>query len=139
MHRPRILTAIVLAAMLAAACGPGGGASPSPTAGAGRPSSPAVIAVVEPTQGQVVTGDTVHVVVSLQNAKVVDTTSTHIVPTEGHVHLYLDNALVYMQYSLQQDLPVKPGTYTLRAEFVAADHAPFDPRVFSPQVIFTVK
>jgi hypothetical protein len=27
----------------------------------------------------------------------------------------------------------------LKAEFVAADHAPFSPRVWSPEVIFTVR
>ncbi|TAM67432.1 MAG: hypothetical protein EPN50_05245 [Chloroflexota bacterium] len=140
MHRTRTPLAFALVAILAAACGPAGAASPSASpSSASRPSSPAVITITEPTQGQVVTGSTVHVVVALQGAKVVQQTTTHIVPTEGHVHLYLDNALVYMQYSLQQDLPVHPGTYTLRAEFVAADHAPFDPRVFSEQVIFTVK
>ena len=54
------------------------------------------------------------------------------------MHLYLDNTLVYMQYSLQQDLPVPPGTHVLRAEFVASDHVPFDPRVWSQSVVFTV-
>ena len=40
---------------------------------------------------------------------------------------------------LVQDLPVHTGTYVLRAEFVASDHAPFNPRVYSPSVVFTVK
>jgi hypothetical protein len=44
-----------------------------------------------------------------------------------------------MNYGLEQDLPVQPGTIVLKAEFVAADHAPFNPRVWSPEVIFTVK
>ena len=32
-----------------------------------------------------------------------------------------------------------PGRYVIKAEFVASDHAPFNPRVWSPEVIFTVK
>jgi len=80
----------------------------------------------------------VHVVVALQNATVVQATTTTITPTEGHVHLYLDNQLIYMAYQLQQDVSVKPGVYTLKAEYVAADHFPFNPRVYSESIVFTV-
>jgi hypothetical protein len=130
------------AVMLLSACG-GGGAAP-PTAGAtpnqaSRPSSPAILTITSPGNGQVVTGTMVRVVVSLQNATVVKQTSTHIQPDQGHVHLYLDNQLIYMQYSLAQDVTVHPGVYSLKAEFVAADHFPFNPRVYSSVVIFTVR
>ena len=84
------------------------------------------------------TGTTLHVVITLQNATIVPATTTNVSPTTGHVHLYVDNVLVSMNYGLTQDLPVHPGTYVLKAEFVAADHAPFDPRVWSNQVFFTV-
>jgi hypothetical protein len=48
------------------------------------------------------------------------------------VHLVLDGKPVSMTYGLVQvvDLrDVPPGSHTLQAEYVAADHAPFDPRV----------
>ena len=32
-----------------------------------------------------------------------------------------------------------PGTHILHAEFVASDHYPFDPRVVTPDVVFTVQ
>ncbi|HEY7526301.1 MAG TPA: hypothetical protein VIA82_05675 [Candidatus Limnocylindria bacterium] len=67
------------------------------------------------------------------------TTTTNIRPDQGHVHLYVDNVLVSMNYALEQDMPVHAGTYVLKAEFVASDHAPFSPRVWSNQVLFTVK
>lgn len=142
--RRTLVTLAVTVVMVVAACGGGGGGSPSPTAAATpnpatRPASPAVLSITSPSNGQVVTGTTVHVVVSLQNATVVKLTSTHIQPDQGHVHLYLDNQLIYMQYSLQQDVPVHPGVYSLKAEFVAADHFPFKPRVWSSVVIFTVR
>ena len=85
------------------------------------------------------TGTTVHVVISLTGAQIVSATTTNIQPDQGHVHLYVDNVLVSMNYGLEQDLPVSPGTYVLKAEFVASDHAPFNPRVWSPEVFFTVK
>ena len=144
---PRLLI-IVLAALLVAACNPGPTVSPTPaTAGpsesgaasSGRPSSPAVLAIVSPTPNDVINGGTVHVVVQLTGAKVIAATTSSVRPDEGHVHLYLDNSLIYMQYSLSQDVPVNPGTYVLKAEFVASDHAPFNPRVWSTQVFFTVK
>ena len=143
--------AVLLVALIVAACGGSAGSSASDTAspiGSGlvapspagsRPSSPASVAIVSPQPNQVVSGTSVHVVISLQNATIVPATTTNISPDTGHVHLYVDNVLVSMNYGLEQDLPVHPGTYLLKAEFVAADHAPFDPRVWSPEVIFTVK
>jgi hypothetical protein len=110
----------------------------APTPAGSRPSSPAIVSIVSPTANQALTGTTVQVVLSLQNATIVPATTTNITPTTGHVHLYVDNALVSMNYGLTQSLPVHPGTYVLKAEFVAADHAPFDPRVWSPEIIFTV-
>ena len=83
-----------------------------------------MVTIVSPTANQVVTGTSLHVVITLQNATIVPATTTNVSPTTGHVHLYVDNVLVSMNYGLTQDLPVHPGTYVLKAEFVAADHAP---------------
>ena len=152
----RPLAAVLMAALVAAACA-GGGAAPGSDSGSGagspaasasaspatsvgpRPSSPAVIAITQPASGASVTGSIVHVVITLQGAQIVSATTTNVRPDQGHVHLYVDNVLVSMNYGLEQDIPVKPGTYVLKAEFVASDHAPFNPRVWSQQVFFTVK
>jgi hypothetical protein len=125
---------LVVLAMALASCG----TTPSPSPSVVRPSSPAVVTIVEPAAGQTVSG-TVHVVLSLTGAKIVNQTSTNIRPDEGHVHLFVDNVLKSMNYGLEQDLQLPPGTYVLSAEFVAADHAPFNPRVVSGQTIFTVQ
>ena len=98
-----------------------------------------MVTIVQPANGATVTDTTVHVVLSLKDATIVTTTSTNIRPDEGHVHLYVDNVLYSMNYGLEQDVPVTPGNYVIRAEFVASDHAPFDPRVWSDPVQFTVK
>ena len=126
---------LIVAAILLISCSGQMTASPSVV----RPSSPAVVTIVEPAAGQTVSGTTVHVVLSLTGAKIVSQTTTHIRPDEGHVHLFVDHVLVSMNYGLEQDLPVHPGTYVLSAEFVAADHAPFNPRVLSADTIFTVR
>jgi PBP1b-binding outer membrane lipoprotein LpoB len=130
----RVLTAALAAVLLAACSSP---APPSPSAS--RPSSPAIVTIVQPTNGETITGTSVHVVLSLTSATIVSQTTTNIRPDQGHVHLFVDNVLVSMNYGLEQDLPVHAGTYVLKAEFVAADHAPFNPRVWSSETIFTVK
>jgi hypothetical protein len=140
----RSLLRLVLPALAVSLIGCGG-ATPSPSAAAAsaaggpRPSSPATLEIVEPASGSTVSGTTVHITLKLTGARIVTTTSTAIKPDEGHVHLYVDNNLFSMNYALEADLPVNPGTYVLRAEFVASDHAPFNPRVWSNQVFFTVK
>jgi hypothetical protein len=138
---PRGLNLLLLFALAAVVTGCGGDSTPThpaiPSSGP-RPSSPATVGIVEPEQGATVTGDTLHVVLQLTGATIVPQTSTAIRPDEGHVHLYVNNVLVSMNYGLEQDLPVQPGSTVLRAEFVAADHAPFSPRVWSDEIVFTV-
>jgi hypothetical protein len=144
---PRPLAA-ALAALVVASCSSGPPTSPAPASTdapyasyqpSGRPSTSAVVSIVSPAPNAVITGSTVHVVVSVTGATIVDDTNEDIRPDQGHVHLYLDNTLWYMQYSLTKDIPVNPGTYVIKAEFVANDHAPFNPRDWSPQIFFTVK
>jgi len=127
--------ALALVGVLLAACS----GQPAPSPSLTRPSSPAVITVVEPVAGETVQGTTVHVVLSLQGAEVVAQTTTDIRPDQGHIHLYVNNVLVSMNYGLEQDVPVHTGSYVVKAEFVAADHAPFNPRVWSAEAIFTVE
>jgi hypothetical protein len=136
---PRHVTASLVAglavALLLAACG---NATSSPTLGP-RPSTPATVEVVEPASGAIVEGSSAHVVLRLTGARIVPETTTAIRPDEGHLHLYVNNSLVSMNYGLEQDIPVQPGTLVIKAEFVAADHAPFSPRVWSAENVFTVR
>ena len=98
-----------------------------------------MVAITNPVSGAQLTGTSVHVVLTLVGARIVNATTTNIRPDEGHIHLYVNNALVSMNYGLDQDFAVVPGTYVLKAEFVGADHGPFNPRVWSPEVFFTVR
>jgi hypothetical protein len=137
----RSLGLLVLATLVGACSSPIGSApaTAAPSASGARPSSPATVKIVQPASGASLTGKTAHIVLKLDGARIVSATTTTLRPDEGHVHLYVDNVLVSMNYGLEQDIPISPGTYVLKAEFVAADHAPFSPRVWSPDAFFTVK
>lgn len=74
----------------------------------------------------------------LRGAEIVDKTTTRIRGDQGHVHLYVDGKLVTMNYGLRERLPqLTPGQHVVQVEFVAADHAPFEPRVLT-QAAFEV-
>jgi hypothetical protein len=138
-HRPGRLAVLGIASLLVAACsGEPVATHPGFSSLGPRPSSPATVAIVEPAQGATVTGESVHVVLELTGATIVPETTTNLRPDQGHLHLYVNNQLVSMNYGLEQDIPVQPGTLVLKAEFVAADHVPFSPRVWSVETVFTV-
>jgi hypothetical protein len=97
----------------------------------GRPSTTGQLEIVSPAQGEVFRGDpaSIPVELRLEGAKIVPFSSLHLVPNEGHIHLYLDGSLVSMTTGLTAQVSASPGQHELRAEFVAVDHGPFDPRV----------
>ncbi|HEY1330785.1 MAG TPA: hypothetical protein VGH10_04855 [Actinomycetota bacterium] len=97
-----------------------------------RPSTAAHLTIVSPRAGQVYSGNPalVPVRLTLAGGKVVPLTSLHLVPNEGHIHLYLDGKLVQMT-GLEAEISAVPGSHTLLAEFVAIDHLSFEPRVLA--------
>ncbi len=143
MRAPRTVSVsiVVLAGLLMASCGGAGNdGSPAETGStAARPSSTANLSIVEPKVDQVVHGSSVDLRVKLKDAKLVPATTTDIVPDEGHLHVLLDDQLISMTEGLDQTIPdVTPGPHRIQVEFVASDHAPFDPRVVAV-VAFEVK
>ena len=106
--------------------------TPTATPTGARPASTAALSIDRPVAGQPVSGTQVEVVMTLDGGRIVEAATTRLTPDTGHVHLSLDGKLVSMTYGLVQLVDVKglsPGEHTLEAEFVAADHGPFDPRV----------
>lgn len=133
MNRARL---IVLAALLAGCSVGTPTATPAPTLEP-RPSSLATLEILAPTQGASVVAASTHVQLKLTGGTIVEQTTIAIRPDEGHVHLYVDNQLVTMNYGLEQDLVLTVGSHSIKAEFVAADHAPFNPRAWSPEIVVT--
>ncbi|MEX0985451.1 MAG: DUF6130 family protein [Actinomycetota bacterium] len=103
--------------------------SPSPGP---RPSSTARLKIAEPRAGEVVVDDIFALRIDLSNASLTDESTTDLRPDVGHLHVMLDGRLLTMTSGTEQELDASalaPGPHTLEVEFVAADHAPFDPRV----------
>jgi hypothetical protein len=150
MRRPLLvlLTAVILGLTACASATADGGPSgtqqptpyPTPPGGLGhRPSTPVTITLISPTSGVVVHGTSVVVTVSISGGTVTAALGGDADPTKGHVHLYLNNQLIYMAYTLTQKVTVQPGLeYSMYAEFVAQDHYPFAPRDVTPTIFFTV-
>jgi hypothetical protein len=130
-----VAAAAVILALAGTACGsdaPNAGTTSmsSATPPAPRPSSSAELSIVAPLDGQVIDGDAVALRIRLRGAKVIAATTTDLQPDEGHLHVILDDELISMTSGLGQRIPdVASGPHLLKVEFVANDHAPFEPRV----------
>ena len=144
--RPTIRSApaaLVSIALVASACGGSGGsadgsatpsvthASMSMTAGP-RPSTDATLAIVSPGNGETIHGSDVTLKLERDGGTIAASASTELVPDEGHLHVVLDDQLISMTSDLESVISdVAPGTHLIKVEFVANDHAPFDPRVIA--------
>ena len=95
-----------------------------------RPSTTAQLEIVSPRAGEVFRGDPASVLVALRldGGRVVPISSLRLIPNAGHIHMYLDGFLVSMTTGLDATVSASPGQHQLQVEFVAVDHAPFQPR-----------
>lgn len=102
-----------------------------PAPSAVRPSSTAHVQILSPTLDQVFHGQPAPIPLNIKviGGRIVPVTSTHLVPNEGHIHVFVDGAIVLMSYATTGRIWVDPGEHVLEAEFVALDHGPFSPRV----------
>jgi hypothetical protein len=105
---------------------------------ASRPASTATLRFATPHNGLTTSKDELTVRLDLEGGTLTPLTTTVITPDTGHVHLSLDGSLVSMAGGALQVVDLRnvaPGPHTLTAEFVAADHLPFNPPV-TAQVTF---
>ena len=146
-HHFRTRTAVLLAVAglglaLTACSGGNSGGSDAPATttavAAARPSSPAKLIITRPKNGQTVRQQRPELHLELDGGKIVSQTTTRVQGDEGHIHRHVDGKLVAMNYGLRQRLPaLPPGQHVVQVEFVAADHAPFEPRILT-QAAFEV-
>ena len=146
-HHFRTRTAVLLAVAglglaLTACSGGNSGGSDAPATttavAAARPSSPTKLIITRPKNGQTVRQQHPELHLELDGGKIVSQTTTRVQGDEGHIHLHVDGKLVAMNYGLRQRLPaLPPGQHVVQVEFVAADHAPFEPRILT-QAAFEV-
>ena len=136
----RLALAALAVVLLGACSSPGGSTStPAPASPAARPTSTAKLTILAPRNGQTIRRQAPEVRLGLAGAEIISQTTTRVRPDQGHIHLLVDGKLVAMNYGLNERLPtLTPGQHLVQVEFVAADHAPFDPRVLT-QAAFTVK
>ena len=120
--------------LVAAGC-----SSKAKSTGSQRPSTTAQIQIVQPTAGEVVTGTTLQVMISLTGGTIVPTATASPLPGNvGHIHLIDNGSIVSMAFGTTQQISVTPGTHFLEAEFVASDHGSYYPRDIS-SVHFTAQ
>ncbi len=127
----------IAVALLAGACGSSGS---SGDASSDRPTTDARVEITSPAPNAV-TGRIVDLAVRLDDARLVPAVQVggRIRPDRGHLHVSVDGQLVSMPNRLRDRLPpMTPGTHTIQAEFVAADHQPFANRVVAA-VTFRVR
>jgi hypothetical protein len=99
-----------------------------------RPHSTASIEVVSPTRNEVVSGDRMQVEVRLIGGRLTSLTTTNVRPNVGHIHVSIDGQLLTMSTATRSEIDISglsDGEHLLQAEFVAADHGPFDPPVLT--------
>ncbi|MFN2613234.1 MAG: hypothetical protein ABR552_00250 [Actinomycetota bacterium] len=63
-------------------------------------------------------------------------TTTTVTPDTGHVHVSMDGRLLTLYAGSSYTIPsVPPGSHLIQAEFVEANHTPFNPRVLDAVTI----
>jgi hypothetical protein len=50
-------------------------------------------------------------------------------PTQGHLHVFVDDELISMPTSPAQEVELEAGDHTIVVEFTTADHRSFEPRI----------
>ena len=121
------VAAIVVIAIIAVGAGAYELSYVPPASGSGSP----IVSIVSPTDGATVS-DTFTVTVS---------TSNFNIPTQGHIHVYLDTL---QNYQLGNGptftfTNVAPGTHVIWAQLQNPDHSPLNPPVQTQPITITVE
>src|SRR2546428_11389395 len=127
--RAAVVAVMGFVLVVVAGCGMRGKPAAAPAVNQPRPRSMATLQILEPLPGSVLASTKVRVRLALSGGRIIQETTTRLVPDEGHIHLLVDGQIVSMTYGLGHEEEVAPGAHLLQAEYVANDHFPFNPRV----------
>jgi predicted component of type VI protein secretion system len=119
-----VVLGVAAAVVLLGACSSSSASSAPP---ATRPATTARLRILAPRPGAVV-GAQPTLRLQLTGARLANAAAAggNVPADQGFVHVYVDDKLVSVLYSLSQKLPtLDPGPHTVRVELVAVDHAPF--------------
>lgn len=86
----------------------------------------ATVSISEPRDGDTVEAGVVPVLVALEGGELATTPSA---TKGGHIHLFVDDQLVNMPYTLDLDVRLAPGEHAIKVEYVDLQHLSYDPPV----------
>lgn len=95
-----------------------------------RPKSTATLTITTPQPSETVSSPFT-VQMDLQGGRIIALASKKLEADTGHIHVLIDGRLESQTAGLSQELTAEPGDHLVQAEFVAADHSPFNPRVLA--------
>ena len=107
------------------------------TQGCVETKSPARIAIVTPSEGQMLETGSVDLELRLAGGSIGDPKARANRSGEGQLHIIVDGQLSSVEGAERQTLDLSAGRHVVEVEYVANDHRPFCPRV-SDQVSFLV-
>ena len=84
------------------------------------------MSISEPSDGATVDAGVVPVLVTLDGGELASSPSA---TKGGHIHLFVDDQLVNMPYTLDLDVRLKPGAHAIKVEYVDLQHLSYDPPV----------
>lgn len=92
----------------------------------GQATTTATVSISEPRNGDTVDAGVVPVLVTLEGGELAASASA---TKGGHIHLFVDDQLVNMPYTLNLDVRLKPGEHAIKVEYVDLQHLSYDPPV----------
>jgi hypothetical protein len=126
-----VVSVVLLIAAFAVGTGAfalGGSSSTSTTATVAAPDGVAV-EITNPRDGSSVrAGRPVSIEGQISGGELTSATRSDD-PTQGHLHVFVDDELISMPSTPTQEVELKPGEHTIAVEFTTADHRSFEPRI----------
>jgi hypothetical protein len=100
-----------------------------------RPSSPATLRVLSPTEGERFASNAVPLQVEVTGGEVAPASLGRIMDGKGHLQVRVDRILVTRAGNPVQVLQIPDGRHQIVVEYVAGDYLPFCPKVSETRTV----